>query len=98
MGKMEGPGMFRPEDKKEKLNKKAAEEIMDGNHFEKLYDENEDRAGQKINEATGKSINNSPKFHNLEDKLGKREISVDESGDIMGKVKEKNDAAAKWLR
>jgi hypothetical protein len=64
-------------------------------HNEDLHDENEDRAGEKVNLATGKPIDNSTY-------TGMENMSVVEpnntSEDIMGALPDEDDEAAKWLR
>lgn len=73
-------------------------------HFYDLHDEDADRAGQKIDEATGKALlahNSADVGH--DDVLSTTvnpEDADPETGDIMGRVNDgtDNDAAARWLR
>ena len=83
----------------EKFRHQKAEEERDtvGDHFNNLFDQDEDVAGQKIDEATGKPIDNSSTVENLEEQL----ITVEpdsKSDDMLGKLPEPDDAAARWLR
>lgn len=81
----------------EKWNQKADHEKGgDGNHFSDLYDQDEDAAGQRINEATGKPINNSPAVTGNDEIF--REIEPDaKSDDVLGAIPPENDEAARWL-
>lgn len=94
---MSGVERFRPQGKKNE-NKKAEDEVIDGDHFSKLYDQNEDAAGQKIDEATGERINNSPVVEGADEVLSVIDVPSDGSEDVLGALPEENDAAAKWLR
>ncbi len=82
----------------ERKNIKAQDEITDGDHFDKLYDQNEDAAGQKIDEATGESIDNSPVVEGTDEALSVLEAPGEGSEDVLGALPEEDDAAAKWLR
>ncbi len=84
--------------REEFTHRKAKVEGEIGDHFNNLYDEDEDRAGQKINEATGKQINNTPVVSGSDEKLTVQKIKRGGSEDALGKLPEKNDAAARWLR
>ncbi len=92
---MSGTERFGPQGKK---NEKAKDEVVDGDHFSKLYDQNEDAAGQKIDEATGHAIDNTPEVDGADEVLSILEASGEGSDDILGALPEENDAAAKWLR
>jgi hypothetical protein len=77
---------------------KVNEEVEAGHHDENLHDLNEtERGGYKVNEATGKPINNDGPV-----KTADTTLSVIEGGkgseDALGVIPEKEDAAAKWLR
>ena len=65
-------------------------------HFEGLYDENEDRAGEKRDLATGKPIDNS------KDDLGPINLKIKrgrkKSQDALPPLPEENDEAARWLK
>ncbi|HEY4516686.1 MAG TPA: hypothetical protein VJG64_01965 [Candidatus Paceibacterota bacterium] len=84
--------------REEFTHRKAKLEGETGDHFNNLYDEDEDRAGQKINEATGKRINNTPVVSGMDEQLTVQKIKRGRSEDVLGKLSEKNDAAARWLR
>lgn len=75
-------------------NAKALEEISLNQHDSDLFDQNEDKAGELYDLATGKRIDNSgPKgLH--------EELTVIENGgkDALPPLPEEDDEAAKWLR
>jgi hypothetical protein len=71
--------------------------VKAGHHFENLHDENEDRAGEKVNLATGKPIKNSGPLESADMRLSVVKRGK-ENEDVLGKVEEEEDAAAKWLR
>lgn len=79
-------------------NQKAKDElkILAGHHSEDLYDQDEDRAGEKMNLATGENFNNSESdpahFKNL------KILEPTGSADVLPPLREEEDAAAKWLR
>ena len=78
-------------------HQKAKLEGSIGDHFNNLYDENEDRAGQEIDESTGKKIMNSPPVEGADEKL-RLIVNNSRSEDVLGALPEDDDAAAKWLR
>jgi hypothetical protein len=93
---MEGFEKFHPQ---EDENEKARDEVESGDHFEKLYDQDEDAAGQRINEATGKKINNTPKVSGADEELTELEMHDDPAHtDVLPPLAEENDEAARWLR
>jgi hypothetical protein len=68
-------------------------------HFSNLHDQDEDRAGQKVDEATGKKINNSRAVTGADEKLYVVEADRDaKSEDVLGTLPDDDDAAARWLR
>ncbi len=79
-------------------NQRAREERIEfpGLHSETLHDQNEDHAGEPVNLADGK------KFVNDGDSIQevKRTLYAVEPGttDALPDLREKNDAAAQWLR
>lgn len=77
-------------------NQKAHEEFDDitDNHSANLYDQNEDAAGEVVDLATGKKINNSGNVV-IGGKLSRVEAGTT---DALPDLKEEEDAAAKWLR
>ena len=83
-------------------NLKARDEKAEerkGDHFSNLYDADADEAGEKIDLATGKRIArlNAPVVSGNDEKL--RTVKArGKSADALGAIREKNDAAAKWLR
>gem|GEM_PF-4421984 len=85
-----------------KENDKAnAEKIgkgMSGMHMDNLYDMEEDVFGQKVNEATGKKIDNTKGGAPDESNFHSRIIDPSKEGDIMGAVENEEDEATKWLR
>lgn len=71
-------------------------------HFEYLHDEDSDRAGQKVNEATGELIvkgNTQDVGHEILHEID-LENADEKTDDIMGKVNDgtDDDEAARWLR
>lgn len=77
-------------------NKKAADELKgfkDG-HVSDLFDMNEDAAGETRDLATGKPIDNS------KSDFAHGRLTTVEPGkkDALPPLREKNDAAAQWLR
>ena len=80
----------------EKRNERARSEFKEraGHHTEDLFDQDEDAAGEKVNLATGKPIENSKS--RLPDDIRVREVA--QEGDIMGPVEKDEDEAEKWLR
>ncbi len=77
---------------------KARDEVDPGTHFNDLYDENEDRSGERVDLATGKRIDNSSPSAAI-DKLD-RIVAPPEgnSEDALGALPKEDDAAARWLR
>jgi hypothetical protein len=67
-----------------------------GDHDDNLYDQDEDGAGQRIDAATGKWIDNSTD----EKPVGYAAIDPSEHGgkDALGPVNDDDDAAAHWLK
>lgn len=79
------------------LKAKAEMETGVGDHYNNLYDEDEDRAGQRLDDATGKFIDNST--DTLIVGLSETSRRMRGSKDALGPVPEdKNDAAAIFLR
>lgn len=80
------------------FNKKALEESRTpGDHFDNLYDQDEDAAGQKIDEATGEQIDNSSSRDTTDEELTVVDPDT-QSEDALGTIPEDADAAAQWLR
>ena len=64
----------------------------DGTHHNSnLFDENEDRAGEKVDLATGKAIDNSTDF-------GLRGLRVHDKLPENGEDEDKDSPGAQWLR
>lgn len=74
-------------------------------HWGGLHDQNEDAAGTKINEATGKPIDNSTATTEKLDRLAVRSVGKTSRGeDMLGDVNDNpeyrglDDVAKKWLQ
>jgi hypothetical protein len=65
-------------------------------HDSNLYDQNESRAGERIDLATGKPINNDGNDPAAADHT----LRIVEPGvsDVLPPIKEENDQGLKWLR
>ena len=82
-------GNLKAKDEKKGLN-------MAVEHFSRLYDLDEDMAGEKVDPSNGQPINNSIDDHGpVELKNFKPNKK---SKDVMPRLREKNDAAAQWLK
>ena len=84
-GYMPGMESFKPN----RDNKAAQDEWKEGIlvHNQGLHDQEEDGAGNKIDEATGKRINKTPKVDGGYAKLSEREVKrIGKSEDLMGAV------------
>ncbi len=77
---------------------KVNEEVEAGHHYETFHDEDEDRAGEKTNLATGKAINNSGSSIDTVDTQLHVVKGGKSSKDALGALPEEEDEAAKWLR
>ena len=69
-----------------------------GHHFDNLYDQNEDQAGNLIDPATGLRINNSTNVDSADESFTIREPSS-HSEDVLGAIpSEKDDMAADFFK
>ncbi len=84
MGKHESFEAFKPD----KDNVRAVQEEQERKtmevHNTNLFDVTPDG---KIDEATGKAINNSPQVHGADEERGERAIKKNKSGDMMGALR-----------
>ncbi len=87
-----------PSNHKPPRNDKAEEELrnLPGHHSYDLYDQNESASGEKTDLATGRPIDNTG------EESTDAQLQVVDSGagheDALPPVRERDDAAARWLR
>jgi|GEM_PF-6845115 len=86
----EGNTPFETDKDAEALSDELKEAKAGEHHNSNLFDQNEDRAGEKTDLATGKPIDNSTD-------LGFEHLTIRE-GNPEESETEENDAAAQWLR
>jgi hypothetical protein len=82
-------------------NQKARDELRVaglGNHFDNLFDENEDRAGERYDLATGRPIDNSTEAAPGDELTAIERRASDLSQDALGSIDEPEDEATRWLR
>lgn len=82
-------------------NQKARDELREaglGNHFDNLFDVNEDRAGERYDLSTGKPIDNSTAAAPGDELTPIERHAADPSQDALGSIDEPEDEAARWLR
>lgn len=108
MGMERKPRIARPASEADLLdiadNQKARIETpsIGSIHFHDLHDEDADRAGQRVDEATGELIvtrNTADVGHEVLRTIGPDDMDPT-TGDIMGKINDgtDDDEAARWLR
>jgi hypothetical protein len=86
--------------------KQVSEEIVPEHHFANLHDLDEDVAGEKLDPATGKAINNSGDVETADTKVHAFHRRLRGSQDVLGALppeadkrnKKADQAAEDWLR
>lgn len=86
----------RGKDPEENERAREEAEVISGHHSENLYDQPEDAAGEKFDLRTGLPFVNDDDARQT---MAHQMHAVEpESDDALPTLKEKDDAAARWLR
>lgn len=87
-----GFGNERAKDERKHLN-------MYEEHFSRLYDQDEDMSGEKVDLATGERIDNSSQDPGAPElSVFKRKITEEGGQDALPPLPPEDDEAARWLR